>query len=136
MAIIINGRRIDPNSIGNGVRGSDLIAHARAGSGRRPIIESGGRVSQIDPNKRYSSSELVDKRGRGAKLTSMPDRSKGYGLTRSSESRQIITEQVYDVATHMFRQGSISTKRTPNGWWYPTILCRPLGRISPGQPRC
>ncbi|MDL1890604.1 hypothetical protein FBQ96_13685 [Nitrospirales bacterium NOB] len=103
--IIINGRRIDPNSIGSGVRGSDLITHARAGYGRRPIIESGGRVSQIDPNKRYGASELVDKRGRGAKLTSMPDRSKGYGATRSRESRQTITEQVYDVATHMFRQG-------------------------------
>ena len=103
---IINGRRIDPNSISNnGIRGSDLIAHARAGYGRRPIIESGGRVSQIDPNKRYSASELVDKRGRGAKLTSMPDRSKGYGSTRSSDSWQIITEQVHDVATHLFRQG-------------------------------
>ncbi len=107
MAIIINGRRIDPTSIGNGVSGSELIAKARASHGRRPIIESGGHVSQIEPNKRYSASELVDKRGRGAKLTSMPDRSKGYGLTgnRSRESRQIITEQVYDVATHMFRQG-------------------------------
>lgn len=107
MAIIINGRRIDPTSIGNGVSGSELIAKTRASHGRRPIIESGGRVSQIEPNKRYSASDLVDKRGRGAKLTSMPDRSKGYGLTgnRSRESRQIITEQVYDVATHMFRQG-------------------------------
>jgi hypothetical protein len=41
MAIIINGRRIDPSSIGNGVRGSELIAQARASHGRRPIIESG-----------------------------------------------------------------------------------------------
>ena len=107
MAIIINGRRIDPTSIGNGVSGSELIAKARASHGRRPIIESGGHVSQIEPNKRYSASELVDKRGRGAKLTSMPDRSKGHGLTdnRSRESKQIITEQVYDIATHMFRQG-------------------------------
>jgi hypothetical protein len=107
MAIIINGRRIDPTSIGDGVVGSELIAKARVSHGRRPIIESGGRVSQIEENKRYSTSELVDKRGRGAKLTSMPDRSKGYGLTdyRSRESRQIITEQVFHVATHMFRQG-------------------------------
>lgn len=107
MAVIINGRRIDPNSIGNGIRGSDLIPHARAGQGRRPIIESGGRVSQIDPRKHYSAGELVDKHGRGAKVTSMPDRSKGYGAlnSRSHESKQIITEQVFDVAGNMFRQG-------------------------------
>ena len=74
---IINGRRIDPSSIGNGINGSELIASARADRGRRPIIEIGGRVSQIDPRKYYCSQELVDKHGRGAKITSMPDRSKG-----------------------------------------------------------
>lgn len=74
---IINGRRIDPNSIGSGAYGRDLVPHTRAGSGRRPIIENGGKVQQIDPNRFYSRHELTDKRGRGAKVTSMPDRSKG-----------------------------------------------------------
>jgi hypothetical protein len=104
---IINGRRIDPSSIGNGIHGSELARHSRAGQGRRPIIENGGQVSQIDTSRYYSAKELVDKKGRGAKITSMPDRSKGYGMldTRSRESRQIITEQVFDVTEKLFRQG-------------------------------
>jgi hypothetical protein len=105
---IINGRRIDPSSIRNGVHGSELARHAGAGQGRRSIIESGGQVSQINPNRHYSSSELVDKFGRGAKLSSMPDRSKGDGSTgvrRAQQSKQIITEQVIDVAQNLFRQG-------------------------------
>jgi hypothetical protein len=104
---IINGRRIDPNGIGNGVRGSELARYAGAGRGRRPIIENAGKVSQIVPDRYYSSRELVDKHGRGAKITSMPDRSKGYGNPsgRSRASKQIITEQVIDIADHVFRQG-------------------------------
>ena len=105
---IINGRRIDPSSIPNGVHGSELARHAGAGFGRRSIIESGGRVSQINANRHYSSNELIDKYGRGAKISSMPDRSKGDGLTgtpRSHQSKQIITEQVIDVADKLFKQG-------------------------------
>ena len=105
---IINGRRIDPSSIPNGVHGSELARHASAGFGRRSIIESGGKVSQINANRHYSSNELIDKYGRGAKISSMPDRSKGDGLTgtpRSHQSKQIITEQVIDVADKLFKQG-------------------------------
>lgn len=105
---IINGRRIDPSSIRNGVHGSELARHAGAGRGRRSIIESGGQVSQINPNRHYSSSELIDKHGRGAKISSMPDRSKGDGSAgprRSQQSKQIITEQVIDVAENFFKRG-------------------------------
>lgn len=100
---IINGRRIDPNSIGNGVHGSELASLARAGYGRRPIIEKSGKVEMIDPRRSYRADELIDKNGRGAKISSMPDRSKGYG--RSADSKRIITEQVIDVADKLFKQG-------------------------------
>jgi hypothetical protein len=105
---IINGRRIVPNSIPNGVHGSELARHAGGGQGRRSIIESGGKVSQINANRHYSSSELIDKYGRGAKISSMPDRSKGDGSAgprRSHQSKQIITEQVIDLAEKLFKQG-------------------------------
>jgi len=104
---IINGRRIDPASIPHGAHGSELERHAKASTGRRPIIECGGKVQQIDANRHYSQYELVDKRGRGAKVTSMPDRSKGYGFggPRTAQSKQIITEQVIAIAEHLFTQG-------------------------------
>ncbi len=37
----------------------------------------------------------------------MPDRSKGYGFggPRSAQSKRIITEQVVDIAEHIFKQG-------------------------------
>lgn len=104
---IINGRRIDPNGIGNGVYGSELTKHAHAGRGRRAIIESGGKVSQIKPNHYYQSEELIDKHGNGAKISSMPDRSKGDGSTgpRTNRSKQIITEQVIDIAQNLYKSG-------------------------------
>lgn len=104
---IINGRRIDPGTIGAGVRGSELLRHTGVGPGRRPILECNGKVEQIRPTRHYARHELVDKHGRGAKVTSMPDRSKGhsYGGQRPAESKRVITEQVIDLAEHLFRQG-------------------------------
>ena len=68
-----------------------------------PDHREGGQVETIDPRRTYRRDELIDKRGRGAKITSMPDRSKGYA--RSAESQRIITEQVVDLAEHLFKQG-------------------------------
>ncbi len=104
---IINGRRLDPNRIGKGIPGSKLASYAKPGPGRRPILECGGKVQQIDSSRQYSRYELVDKHGRGAKISSMPDRSKGYGFggPRSAQSKRMITEQVIDVAEHLFKQG-------------------------------
>lgn len=105
---IINGRRIEPNSIPNsGVYGRELVEQAQAGAGRRPILECGGKVQQIDAKRLYQKHELIDKHGRGAKVTSMPDRSKGhhFGGPRPALSKRIITEQVVALAEHLFRQG-------------------------------
>lgn len=103
---IINGRRIDPESIFGRVHGSELVRGAHAGYGRRPIIETGGSVSLIDPGRYYGRDELIDKYGRGAKITSMPDRSKGDGYPRrSNESKLVITEQVTDLADKLFKRG-------------------------------
>ncbi|MCX7946893.1 MAG: hypothetical protein N2557_08075 [Hydrogenophilus sp.] len=105
---IINGRRIDAERIGKeGVWGKDLLKELKVDPGRRPILERNGRVQQIDPNRRYSPFELIDKNGRGAKVSSMPDRSKGhtFGRPRSALSKRIITEQVIDIAEHLFQQG-------------------------------
>lgn len=108
MSIIINGRRINPGSVPkNGVSGRDLLNDMNLRSGRRPVIQRGfNGVETIVPEKRYQASDLIDKYGNGLKVTSMPDRSKGsFGGKRSHVSRQIITEQVYDLATHLFKQG-------------------------------
>ena len=104
---IINGRRLDPRSLGKGASGKELAGFAKAGPGRRPIIECGGRVHQIDSNRHYNRHELVDKHGRGAKIASMPDRSKahGFGGPRSPQSKRVIAEQVVDLAEHLFTQG-------------------------------
>ena len=106
MVIIINGRRIDPRYIGKGAHGRELFRHAGAGRGRRAILERDGSVHQIDAHRQYSASELIDKQGRGVKVTSMPDRSKGHQPhTRSPHSKRIITEQVVEIAEKLFKRG-------------------------------
>jgi hypothetical protein len=106
MVAIINGKRINPETIGNGVYGKDLIPHAKASAGRRPIVELNGKVEQIESSRLYQPHELRDRKGRGAKITSMPDRSKGgFGGRRSPQSKQLITEQVIDIAGRLFKQG-------------------------------
>jgi|GEM_PF-554375 len=133
---IINGRRIDLNGVKGGVSGRDIIRSAgqTQQSGRRPIFEKGPIVQQIDPNKFYTPDELTDKYGRGAKISSMPDRSKGHSFLRSpvlrppkissirvssmpdrskasfsgrrsAYSMQIITEQVTQIAERTFKRG-------------------------------
>jgi hypothetical protein len=50
---------------------------------------------------------LYDSRGKPVKITTIPDRTKGvtYGGERSFLSKQIITEQVYDIAEKLFKKG-------------------------------
>lgn len=105
---IINGRRIDPNNIPNGgVYGRQLIEEAGFGKLRRPVMQRGGvDFETVDPNRRYNRNDLIDKHGRGVKVTSIPVRDKGgFGGRRDALSKRIITEQVYDIAERLFKTG-------------------------------
>lgn len=115
--VILNGRRIDPNSIGGGAQGRDLIRLANPRPGRRPILECGGKVQEIAPNRYYARNELVDKQGRGAKPTTMPARYKGgFNGRRPAWSRRIITEQVRDLANTLFRTQGVDFDESEANW--------------------
>jgi hypothetical protein len=103
---IINGRRVT-NVPDSGVYGSDLIREMRPGSGRRVVVQKEGlNFSTIDPSRRYTKRELIDKKGQPVKITTIPDRSKGsFEGRRTPLSKQIITEQVYDISEHLFKEG-------------------------------
>jgi hypothetical protein len=61
---------------------------------------------QIDPSQRYSKDELIDKKGKPVKISTIPDRSKGsFDGSRDHLSKNIVTEQVFDVATNLFKDG-------------------------------
>lgn len=79
---IINGRRIDPNEIPDaGVYGEQIIRSAKPSEGRRIVIEKGTtQFETIDPRRRYSKSDLLDKKGRSVKIADIPDRTKGNQL--------------------------------------------------------
>lgn len=79
MSIIINGRRINPNSLpDSGIYGKNLLKEMKTGAGRRAVIQRGyNGVETIQPEKLYKRAELINKQGQGLKVTSMPDRSKG-----------------------------------------------------------
>jgi len=103
---IINGRRVEiPDS---GVYGEELQRIAGDQLGRRTVIkEKGTSFKTIESNKVYKKSDLFDKHGNPVKITTIPDRTKGsFGERRSKLSKQIITEQVYDIATHLFKSGA------------------------------
>lgn len=103
---IINGRRVNVNSIPHGgVYGRQLIQEADFGRLRRPVIQRGGLdFETVDPGRRYSREDLVDKRGQGVKFTSIPVRDKGgFEGRRDALSKRIITEQVYDISEQLFR---------------------------------
>lgn len=105
---IINGRRINVNNIPKGgVYGRQLIEEAGFDKLRRPVMQRGGfNFETVDPNRRYGEKDLVDKKGKGIKFTSIPVRDKGgFGGRRDALSKCIITEQVHDVAENLFKQG-------------------------------
>lgn len=113
--IIINGRRIPCNG---SMRGSDIVHEANAGSGRRVVKVGMGKAETIDPKRVYGSKELKDKHGRPVKIKTMPDRTKGAPLffgRRSAQSRQMITEQVYDVA-QKFATAGLDFDEQDNHW--------------------
>lgn len=103
---IINGRRMNvPDA---GVYGSELIRELNPGKGRRPVVRTGGtQFETINPSRHYRKNELLDRYGKPVKFTTIPQRVKGvsYGGYRSAVSKQIITEQVYDIAQHYLKSG-------------------------------
>ena len=114
---IMNGRRIDPNSIPNGVHGSELFRIANPGPGRVAVVECAGKTQPANPNRQYSRAELVDRQNRGAKVTTMPKRYKGgFGGRRSRQSKQIITEQVTDIAKTIFQRQGVDFDRKDANW--------------------
>lgn len=117
---IINGRRVSiPDS---GVYGDDLIREANPGPGRRTVIMDQGRFQTVDPSKRYSKRDLINKKtGKPIKVSHMPDRTKGmsqqsYDGRRDPLSKAIITEQVYDIAEHMFKGKNIDFDEDDANW--------------------
>lgn len=106
---IINGKRVEiPNS---GVYGSELIKAAGQTNGRRTVLKRPGsfstEVEQIHPQKHYPKDYLIDNKGREVKVSTIPDRTKGitYHAPRTALSKQIITEQVFDVAENLYKKG-------------------------------
>jgi hypothetical protein len=103
---IINGRRIQVPPAG--ITGHDLIQQVNPGPGRRPVIQQGVAFRSVQPDTTYTRDELFDKNGHPVKITTIPDRTKGmvtYGGNRTALSKQIITEQVYDIAEKLFKKG-------------------------------
>src|SRR5947209_2739963 len=103
---IINGRRIQVPPAG--ITGQNLIQQVNPGPGRRPVIQQGLAFRPIQSGYTYTPAELFDKHGNPVKITTIPDRTKGmvtYGGDRTALSKQIITEQVYDIAEKLFKRG-------------------------------
>jgi hypothetical protein len=86
----------------------------------------------------------LNRHGNPVKVTTIPDRTKGmvsYGGDRTGLSKQIITEQVYDIAEKLFRHG-VSFDEKDADWmiannyvlpplWHP--IARPWrNRFPPG----
>src|SRR6266487_1675530 len=121
---IINGRRIIVPPAG--ITGQNLIQQVNPGPGRRPVIQQGVAFRPIQPGYTYKPAELFDKHGNPVKITTIPDRTKGmvtYGGERTSLSKQIITEQVYDIAEKLFKKGVSFKEDIPlsvNGHLYQT----------------
>jgi hypothetical protein len=102
---IINGRRIQVPP--GGITGQNLVQQVNPAPGRRPVIQQGSAFQSIQPNRTYTTNDLFDKHGNPVKITTIPDRTKGvtYGGDRTFLSKQIITEQVYDIAEKLFKRG-------------------------------
>ena len=103
---IINGRRIQVPP--TGITGQNLIQQLNPGPGRRPVIRQGLAFRPVQPGYTYKPEDLFDRHGNPVKITTIPDRTKGmvtYGGDRTSLSKQIITEQVIDIAEKLFKKG-------------------------------
>jgi hypothetical protein len=103
---IINGRRVT-NVPSSGVYGRDIIKETGGETGRRVVIQREGLgFETVQSARRYSKADLIDKKGNAVRVKSIPDRTKGtFGGARSAVSKQVIKEQVFDIAEHLFKDG-------------------------------
>lgn len=125
--VIINGKRVQIPSPKDAVRGRDIINQVNPRDGRRPVIQRGINVETIDPNKSYNKRELLDRKGKPVKATTIPDRTKGsFWLSRSELSKKIITEQVYDMALECFKDGVDFDEQDAHWMMVPKYILPPM----------
>ena len=103
---IVNGKRVNPNSID----GCEWLSRGRLNAVRRPFMVMAGKPQLINPQSVFRSHDRVNQMLAGwerfVEKEAWSDRfAGGFGGMRSSESMQIIAEQVVDVAEHLFEQG-------------------------------
>lgn len=90
------------------IASKDLIQQVNPGPGHRSSIQQGQAFRPVQPSHTYRQAELYDKHGNPVRITAIPDKTKGaptYGGYRTPLSKQVITEQVFDVAKKMFKGG-------------------------------
>jgi hypothetical protein len=132
--VIINGRRIPVQGT---ISGHELGNAAGAGYNRRAAIVGKGLETQaIDPNRQYSPNDLRDRYGKPVKIQSFPDRYKGdiFDGWRSQFSKDLITEQVYDLAFN-FAKGGVDFDEEQANWLViprfgmPNVWCVPFSPL-------
>jgi len=111
---IINGKKVE---ITGSVSGETLINEATGGNpNRRAVIsEKDGNKRTIDPNEIYRPGDLKRDDGKPIEIRDMPDRIKGadyepagtFLKPRSELSKNLIRDQVYNLAALRFKNQSI-----------------------------
>ena len=73
--VIINGRRVN---VPDQVTGRELKSKVKDNqAGRRIVKINGMDIESIEDNKYYCRKDLINKKGKPVKITSIPDRTKG-----------------------------------------------------------
>lgn len=70
---IINGRLVDKTFMS----GKEIIQEARPAAGRRVVLRRGLDAHTVEEHHNYSSTQLLDKKGRHVRIETIPDRTKG-----------------------------------------------------------
>ena len=115
----INGKMVELSG-GGKVKGSDIINYASKGAaGRRVIMSdpSGVHNTRVDPDRYYDYAEFSKNSGKPVEIRTMPERVKGgaaicpagtYFKPRGQASLAVITDQVLQVAGHLFKGQDIA----------------------------
>lgn len=70
---IINGRLVDKSFMS----GEEIIREASPAPGRRVVLRRGLDAHTVERSHTYSSTQLLDKKGRHVRIETIPDRTKG-----------------------------------------------------------